>query len=63
MKSKWSEREYRAFKEWEKKFGAPLWWLVPSLWPCRPSESMRRYDRVGANLNLRAVCCLEQNNE
>jgi hypothetical protein len=28
MKRKWSEREYLAFKEWEKKFDRPLWWLL-----------------------------------
>jgi hypothetical protein len=27
MKKKWSEREYLAFKEWERGFDRPLWWL------------------------------------
>ena len=28
MKQKWSEREYRAFKKWEKGFDRPLWWML-----------------------------------
>jgi hypothetical protein len=28
MKHKWSGRELRAFKEWEKKFDRPLWWML-----------------------------------
>jgi hypothetical protein len=28
MSKKWSEREYQAFKDWEKKFDRPMWWLL-----------------------------------
>jgi len=28
MKHKWSERELRSFKEWEKRFDRPLWWML-----------------------------------
>jgi hypothetical protein len=28
MKRKWSEREYRAFKAWEKGFDRPLSWML-----------------------------------
>jgi hypothetical protein len=28
MRQKWSEREYRAFKEWEKRFDRPLRWML-----------------------------------
>jgi hypothetical protein len=25
---KWTQREYAAFKEWEKRFDRPLWWVL-----------------------------------
>jgi hypothetical protein len=25
---KWTQREYAAFKEWEKRFDRPLWWML-----------------------------------
>jgi hypothetical protein len=25
---KWTEREYQAFKEWEKRFDRPIWWML-----------------------------------
>jgi hypothetical protein len=28
VKRKWTEREFRAFKEWEKGFDRPLWWAL-----------------------------------
>jgi hypothetical protein len=28
MKRKWSEREFRTFREWEKRFDRPLWWML-----------------------------------
>ena len=27
-RSKWTERQYLAFKEWEKRFDCPLWWML-----------------------------------
>jgi hypothetical protein len=28
MKRKWTEREFKAFKEWEKRFDRPIWWML-----------------------------------
>jgi hypothetical protein len=28
MKRKWNAREYSAFKEWERRFDRPLWWML-----------------------------------
>jgi hypothetical protein len=28
MRRKWNEREFRAFKQWEKRFDRPLWWIL-----------------------------------
>jgi hypothetical protein len=24
----WTKREYAAFKDWEKRFDRPLWWML-----------------------------------
>jgi hypothetical protein len=37
MRQKWSEREYQAFKEWEKKFHRPSGGCLASLIACRLS--------------------------
>jgi hypothetical protein len=28
MKLKWTEREFKAFKKWEKRFDRPIWWML-----------------------------------
>jgi uncharacterized membrane protein YdjX (TVP38/TMEM64 family) len=28
MKHKWTQREFKAFKEWEKRFDRPIWWML-----------------------------------
>jgi hypothetical protein len=28
MKRKWTQREYEAFKQWEKGFDRPIWWML-----------------------------------
>lgn len=28
MNRKWNAREYSAFKEWERRFDRPLWWML-----------------------------------
>jgi hypothetical protein len=28
MNRKWTEREFKAFKEWEKRFDRPVWWML-----------------------------------
>jgi hypothetical protein len=28
MKHRWTEREFEKFKEWEKRFDRPLWFLL-----------------------------------
>jgi hypothetical protein len=28
MNRKWTEREFRAFKQWERRFDRPLWWML-----------------------------------
>jgi hypothetical protein len=28
MKLKWTKREFEAFKEWEKRFDRPIWWML-----------------------------------
>jgi hypothetical protein len=28
MKRKWTEREFKAFKKWEKRFDRPIWWML-----------------------------------
>jgi hypothetical protein len=28
MKLKWTRRQFKAFKEWEKRFDRPIWWML-----------------------------------
>ena len=28
MKHKWTDKEFKAFKRWEKRFDRPLWWML-----------------------------------
>jgi hypothetical protein len=28
MKRKWTQREFEAFKKWEKGFDRPIWWML-----------------------------------
>jgi hypothetical protein len=28
MKRKWNAREYVDFKQWERRFDRPLWWML-----------------------------------
>ena len=31
MKLKWTKREFEAFKEWEKRFDRPIWWMLATV--------------------------------
>jgi hypothetical protein len=28
MKRRWNAREFLAFKEWERRFDRPIWWML-----------------------------------
>jgi hypothetical protein len=28
MKLKWTKREFEAFKNWERRFDRPIWWML-----------------------------------
>jgi hypothetical protein len=30
-RKKWTEREYRAFREWQERFDRPYWWMLAAV--------------------------------